>query len=64
MCRTCYVYVYIDFVYVKFVSLTQPHIFTPSQYFVMADLKPIFLTEFEGIFIIYPHTKFHIPRRN
>jgi hypothetical protein len=38
--------------------------FTQLKYFLIAALKTTFHTQFEGIFKIYLHTQFHVPKEN
>lgn len=62
--RTYYLFAYVDFVCVKYDGCKQSHIKTPWKYFVIADLKAILHAQYRGMFIIYLHTKCHIPRHN
>lgn len=41
LCKTYGVYVYIDLFYVQVVGHIYPHVFTPSKYCVIAELKAI-----------------------
>jgi len=62
VCRTYYLYVYVDFV--KFIGHTYTKVFTPSKHSIISNKRIIFHTQFVGMFIIHLHTKFHILRHN
>lgn len=51
---------------VIFFLIYRPHItlFTLSKHFIIADLQSIFRSQFVCTFIIYLHTKFHIPTQH
>jgi hypothetical protein len=59
LCKTCYLYVYVNLHYVAFIGLTQRRSLAPSKYFANTYLE-VSRVPVLGTLTIYLHTKFHI----